>query len=67
MIDELTDELYDDCLAGGMQLLSTNKCSRVNPVPPVSLYSALVQLLSPLMVNEDVTLVLHYNKNNINL
>ena len=25
MIDELTDELYDDCLAGGMQLLSTDK------------------------------------------
>ena len=59
----MIDELYDDCLPGGMQLLSTNKCSRFDPV---SLYSALVQLLSPLIVNEDVTLVLHYIKNNIN-
>ena len=34
------------------------KCSRFNPVQPVSLYSALVQLLSTLIVDEDITLVL---------
>ena len=34
------------------------KCSRFNPVPSVSLYSALVQLLSTLIVDEDITLVL---------
>ena len=36
-------------------------CSRSNPFPSVYLYSALVQLLSTLIVNEDITLVLCYN------
>ena len=37
--------------------LRSNKCSISNPVPPVYLYSALVQLLSNLVVDEDITLV----------
>ena len=36
------------------------KCSRSNPAPPVYLYSALVQLLSTLIVDEDITLLLRY-------
>ena len=32
----------------------------VNPVPSVYLYSALVQLLSTLIVDEDITLVIRY-------
>ena len=39
---------------------SSNECSRFNPVPSIYLYSALVQLLSTLIVDEDITLVLRY-------
>ena len=42
------------------ETLSSNKCSRLNPVPSVYLYSVLVQLLSPLRDAVDVTLVLYY-------
>ena len=40
------------------ETLSNNKYSKSNPVPSVYLYSALVQLLSTLIVHEDITLVL---------
>ena len=39
------------------ETLRSNKCSISNPVPSVYLYSALVQLLSNLVVDEDITLV----------
>ena len=38
---------------------SSNKCLRFNPVPSAYLYSALVQLLSTIVVDEDITLVRH--------
>ena len=41
--------------------MSSNKCSRFNP--SVYLYSALVQLLGTLMVDEDITLVLCHKFN----
>ena len=42
------------------ETLSSNKCSRFNPVPSIYLYSALVQLFSTLIVDEAITPVLRY-------
>ena len=41
------------------EVLNINIISRLNPVPMVYLYSALVQLLNNFIVDEDNTLVLH--------
>ena len=44
------------------ETLSSNKRSRFNPVPSVYLYFALFQLLSTLIINEDITLALRYSE-----
>ena len=56
------EAIIRQCFARGTmyETLSSNKCSRFNPVPSIYLYSALVQLLSTLIVDEDITLVLRY-------
>ena len=58
MVDVLIIILLLDNTCRPMEL--DYKCSRSNPVPPVYLYSVLVQLLSTLIVDEDITLVLRY-------